>query len=103
MSAPLEFIWRDDKNRRNKAKHGVGFETAERVFDDPFHLSIQDRHEDGEERRQTLGLVGPVVLLVAHTFVEETDREIVHVISARRATKRERDAYTRARSLSERR
>jgi uncharacterized protein len=97
----MEFTGRDDKNRRNKAKHSVSFETARRVFDDPFHLSIQDRHEDGEERWQTLGLVGPLVLLIAHTFIEEDNREIVHIISARKATKREREAYAQARSLAE--
>jgi uncharacterized DUF497 family protein len=68
------------------------------VFTDPYHVSIQDRFEDGEERWQTLGLVGGVVvLLVAHTTHEdENDGEVIRIISARKATKRERLIYEQA-------
>lgn len=49
----------------------MSFETARVVFDDPFHLSVPDRHEHGEERK-TVGLVGAVVVLVvAHTYVKK--------------------------------
>lgn len=93
----MHFVWDENKNRLNKAKHGVSFEIARRVFDDPFHLSIQDRHVDGEERWQTLGLVGGVVvLLVAHALVEEGEDEIVRIISARKATRKERAHYEQA-------
>jgi len=48
----------------------------------------------GEERWQTLGLVGGmVILLVAHTFYEENGEEIVRIISARKATPGERRIY----------
>jgi uncharacterized protein len=64
------------------------------VFEDPMHLSVQDRHEASEERWQTLGLVGVgVVLLVAHTYAEREGEEVVRIISARKATKRERTRY----------
>jgi uncharacterized DUF497 family protein len=77
-----------NKNATNKIKHGVDFETATFVFDDPLHVSIQDRHENGEERWQTLGLVNNVVvLLVAHSIIEENNAEIIRIISARKATK----------------
>jgi len=46
----MRFVWDERKNAANKARHGVAFETAARVFDDPLHLSIQDRIEAGEER-----------------------------------------------------
>ena len=46
----MRFDWDEHKNQRNRAKHGVGFETACLVFDDPQHLSIQDRQVAGEER-----------------------------------------------------
>ncbi len=44
----MRFVWDETKNRANKAKHGVSFETARGVFDDPLHLSIPDRREHGE-------------------------------------------------------
>ena len=87
--------WNQDKDRANQAKHKVSFETACLVFEDPGHLSIQDRYEHNEERWQTLGMVDDVVLLlVAHTVIE--DEEIVRIISARKATRRERFIYEQA-------
>ena len=90
----MQFVWDEKKNRRNKRKHKVSFETASLVFDDPKALSIQDRSVDGEDRWQTLGMVCDlVVLLVAHTWHEENGEEIVRIISARKATPRERRVY----------
>ncbi len=90
----MRFVWDEEKNRRNRAKHKVSFETAALVFDDPNALNIQDRFIEGEERWQTLGLVGGiVVLLVAHTVCEEDEEEIVRIISARKATSHERRIY----------
>ena len=75
-------------------KHGVSFELAMRVFSDPFALSEPDRIEEGERRWQTLGMVeGVLLLLVAHTFLEEADVEVVRIISARRAERQERRRY----------
>jgi len=88
------YSWDDDKNESNKDKHGVSFETAQLVFDDPLHVSRQDRIENGEERWQTIGLVGGVaLLLVAHTWLEQDGEEHIRIISARRATKTERKIY----------
>jgi uncharacterized DUF497 family protein len=93
----MKFIWDENKNATNKIKHGVDFETAKFVFDDPLHVSIQDRHENGEERWQTLGLVNNVVvLLVAHSIVKENNHEIIRIISARKATKYEKNNYEKA-------
>jgi uncharacterized DUF497 family protein len=70
------------------------FEVASRVFDDPLHLSIQDRHEKGEERWFTVGLVdGIAVVAVAHTVREGDDETVIRLISARRATRAERERY----------
>jgi uncharacterized DUF497 family protein len=63
-------------------------------FGDPRHISIQDRHVEGEERWQTLGLVGgAVMLLVAHTIGEKDGEEIIRIISARKASKHEKQLY----------
>lgn len=86
--------WNERKNLANRKKHGVSFELAQHVFDDPFHVSVQDRHVEGEERWQTLGLVSEVlVLLVAHTYGNEE----IRIISARKATRKERDFYEKTR------
>ena len=89
------FSWDDAKNESNQRKHGVSFAAAQLVFDDPLHLTRQDRIENGEQRWQTIGLAGGVVLLlVAHTWYEEdTGEEHIRIISARRATKLERSIY----------
>lgn len=97
----IVFTWDEAKNRSNRKKHKLSFETAARVFDDPFHLSVQDRVEDGEERWQTLGQVdGIMLLLVAHTVAEGEPGEgsgepveVIHIISARKAEKHERRRY----------
>jgi uncharacterized DUF497 family protein len=72
----------------------LSFETATLVFDDPKAMSLVDRVIEGEERWQTLGLIrGAVVLLIAHAVSEESGEETVRIISARKATPRERRAY----------
>lgn len=93
----MRFEWDEKKNTRNRTKHGVSFETAVRVFDDLFQLSRQDRRVSGEERWQTMGMVGNVVLLVAHTYRVEKDEEVIRIISARKATSRERYSYEEGR------
>lgn len=95
----VRFEWDEAKNLSNQRKHdGVSFEEARQVFQDPLHISVQDRIESGEERWQTVGAVqGFVILVVAHTFTEEDAEggsvEIIRIISARRATPRERRRY----------
>ena len=90
----MHFEWDEEKNRRNRTKHGVSFETAILVFDDPRAISRMEQIMDEEERWQTLGMVsGMVILLLAHTFREKDDEEYVRIISARKATPRERKIY----------
>jgi hypothetical protein len=90
----VRFAWDAGKARINERKRGVSFELARHVFDDPNALMNQDRIEDGEYRWQTLGMVeGVLLLLVAHTFTEEGADEVVRIISARRADRKERKLY----------
>jgi uncharacterized DUF497 family protein len=66
------FEWDEEKNRMNCLKHGIDFEEAMHVFDDPYALVEQDRIEDSEGRWQTIGLAkGLAVLLIAHTVREK--------------------------------
>lgn len=87
----MRYEWDEQKNRSNQIKHGVSFELAREVFDDPHQLNQQDRIEDGEMRWQTIGLVGGVaLLLVAHTWHDDEGEEVVRIIPARKAAKAER-------------
>ena len=88
---PTEFEWDVNKAKSNLRKHGIRFEDAVLVFDDPHHLSMQERCE---YRWQTIGLVhGIVVILVAHTIRFESGEEIIRIISARKADRKERSRY----------
>jgi uncharacterized DUF497 family protein len=65
------------------------------VFDDPFQLSRLERIVDGEERWQTIGRAGDVLLLlVVHTYPETGAGDPdIRLISARRANRKEREIY----------
>lgn len=91
---PTEFEWDTNKAKSNLIKHGIRFEEAVLVFDDPYHLSLQDRHENGEFRWQNIGLVhGLIVIMVAHTVRFESGDEVIRIISARKADRKERSRY----------
>ncbi|MFL3497876.1 BrnT family toxin [Citrobacter portucalensis] len=91
---PMEFEWDENKAQSNHRKHGVRFEDAVLVFDDPRHMSRQDRYENGEYRWQTIGIVhGIVVILVAHSVRFESGVEVIRIISARKADSKERNRY----------
>ena len=89
------FEWDDAKAETNLRKHGIRFEEAMLVFDDPLSVSQQDRIENGEQRWQTIGMVGAcLLLLVAHTVrFEDEDIEVVRIISSRRVDRKERRRY----------
>jgi len=90
----MEFIWDERKNRANQKKHRISLETAIHVFDDPFHISAQDREVEGEARWQAIGMVNGVhLLLVAHTVDEDDEEDVIRIISARKATQREQKIY----------
>ena len=89
----MRWTWDPKKAAANRVKHGLSFETAVLVFDDPLHASKPDPHPDGD-RWHTIGLVGSVLLLVIHTWPEsEAGDAVGRIISARKATARERKAY----------
>ena len=97
----MRFEWDEEKNRHNLSKHKISFKTASLVFDDPQQLSVQDRVVEGEERWQTLGMVSDILVIVAHTWEEEDGEEVIRMISARKATARERRAYAESQEHSQ--
>jgi uncharacterized protein len=91
----IEFEWDPEKARSNERKHGVSFEDAVLVFDDPCIFTQHDRVVDDEIRWQSIGLVnGVLLLLVAHTVDDDEYLvERIRIISARTATRKERMRY----------
>ena len=91
----IRFEWDSTKAASNLRKHGISFEDAIVAFADPLALMAQDRIAGLEQRWQTLGMVGGyLVLLVAHTVGEHDDGiEIIRIISARAADRKERKRY----------
>jgi uncharacterized DUF497 family protein len=83
--------WGNVKSRSNSAEHSVHIELAMIVFEDPLAVSRFEMSYEGEERWQTVGMVGPVLVFVVHTLpdVDSPGR----IISARKATRHERKAY----------
>ena len=87
----LRFEWDPQKATRNLAKHGVPFEEAATVFGDPLgHITSDPRHSVSEERFVLLGFSRRQRLL-AVMFAERA--QAIRIISARRATPRERRDY----------
>jgi hypothetical protein len=98
------YAWDPAKAASNLRKHGVRFEAAIEAFDDPFAVTILDRVEAGEHRWKTLGVAsGAMVLVVAHTEEDDGDDEIIRIISARVAGRRERQQFEAARGSRSRR
>jgi uncharacterized DUF497 family protein len=89
----LRFEWDPGKNEINKRKHGVSFEEALTVFADEHALLIADPdHSISEDRFVLLGLSASLrTVVVCHCYREMED--MIRIISARRATRRERELY----------
>ena len=90
------FEWDPRKAEANAAKHGVTFDDAVTVFLDPDALDGPDlEHSADESRFRRLGRSADgQVLMVAYTLRRSGDVETIRIIGARRASRRERAAYT---------
>jgi hypothetical protein len=88
----VKVTWDETKNLANQFKHGVSFEEASALFSTGVdYLEIfDDAHSDEEERFIAIGPIARGIVLVIWT---EQDEDTMRIISARLATKRERDRY----------
>ncbi|HJT77751.1 MAG TPA: BrnT family toxin [Gemmataceae bacterium] len=87
----LEFEWDEDKAASNQKKHRVSFEEAAAVFADPLAVVFDDEaHAEEEQREIIIGHSAKDQLLLV-CFTERAGA--IRIISARRATKRERRDY----------
>jgi uncharacterized DUF497 family protein len=94
----MEFRWDENKNKQNIRKHSISFEDAAEVFDDPLHISILDKRFDYfDERWITIGsLKKGSIIVVGHLYyLTENSDEIIKIITARKATKKEVKQYER--------
>jgi len=88
----VRYQWDREKERVNLAKHDVNFQEAQAALEDPGHITRLDvDHSDVEDRFLTVG-VGFRARLIA-VVTAEPPQGSIRIISARRATKRERNAY----------
>ena len=87
----MRFEWDEEKNRRNRTKHGLSFESVVDLFFDPRSIPKDDREVNGEERKWLIGWTRSlIVTVVVYVTKDEYDEEIIRIISARRATRSER-------------
>ena len=90
----ISFEWDENKARINEKKHGVSFETARQIFLDTERIEYYDfLHSENEDRFVTVGYANGI-LSVVYT---ERQNDVLRLISARRATEKERRAYKNGR------
>ena len=88
----MQFEWDDEKEKINIVKHKLDFTTAAFVFDDENRLEIYDEnHSSDEDRYLAIGAVGSMLVILTVVFTERGDK--IRIISARKATAKERKMY----------
>lgn len=89
----LYFEWDENKNQINQKKHGLSFETAREVFYDENAVLFDDPdHSIGEERFLIIGMIpSSKICIVSHCYRDSGN--VIRLISAREATKREKKIY----------
>ena len=86
------WTWDPTKDRINRRKHGISFETAQLVFRDEDFITDEDPDPE-EERWKTIGMAERTVIIVIHTWPQPG--EPGRIISARKASPGERRVYER--------
>jgi uncharacterized DUF497 family protein len=93
------FDWHDAKLRKNLRDHGIHFEDASLVFEDPYCITQEDLVDEGEQRWRTIGIAfGVIVLIVIHVDEDFDEDVVVRIISARKATPGESYDYDQNRA-----
>jgi len=86
----MKFEWNESKNKLNFKKHSITFEDAKVVFDSPLLTLLDNREDYGEDRWIGIGMIKSIVIVV--TFTERND-DTIRIISARKATRNEKENY----------
>jgi len=86
----MEFEWDENKNQSNREKHGIDFNDAKEVFkDESKKVSLDLRKDYSESRWKIVGKIYGSIITVIYTMRDKA----VRIISARKASKNERDEY----------
>lgn len=86
----MEFEWDERKNKANVRKHGIDFNEAKEIFKRKDTYTFFDLRDDQEDREISIGSLSNLVLIVV---VHTTRADNIRIISARKATKKERKIY----------
>lgn len=88
----MQFEWDDEKEQKNISKHGIDFSTAALVFNDDYRIEKYDKiHSLYEDRYITIGDINGISIIITVVYTERQD--IIRIISARAASKKERETY----------
>ena len=93
----MRIEWDEKKNDTNRSEHGIDFETAQLIFDDPYCVTFVEPIAAGEQRWHVVRSIGGrIVLFVVHTYREEASQEVIPFVSPRRASRRQRKLQEQA-------
>jgi len=90
----VNFEWDEDKGRSNELQHGLSFSEASQLFESAAdYLAIFDEeHSEDEDRFIAIGPIARGVIVVVHA---EPAEDVIRIVSARPATRREIELYRR--------
>ncbi|MDQ3635832.1 MAG: BrnT family toxin [Acidobacteriota bacterium] len=89
----MNFEWDDDKNEKNIRNHGIDFNDAWQIFDEPMLTEIDNRENYGEERFVGTGFLINFIVVIVFT---EPKENTIRIISLRGALKYEREKFRKA-------
>ncbi len=93
----MYFTWDNEKEKANLQKHKISFETAAWAFFDPFLVDLHDKdHDEDEPRRNIIARPPSTVNVIFVVYVERVsfdDRDLIRIISARKANGKEKKLY----------
>ncbi len=87
----MQFEWDQKKAKSNLSKHGVSFEEAKTVFNDPLYVDFYDPDHSEEEDRYIIVEESSQGKILLVSYTERKDK--IRIVSSRQVTKNERQAY----------
>jgi uncharacterized DUF497 family protein len=86
----VQFEWDERKNSENIRKHKIDFADVPEMFNNPVVIDLDDRIEYGESRYKAIGFLKDIIAVVIYI---ERNQNTIRIISARKATKYERESF----------